>query len=138
MTSQILRGPVVLLHSVMWKPTGKRTSTIIFSGIFNKGGRRRGHFKGFQCRNTHMNAAVMMTTTLRSLLIILTRAGWTNGLCVVLRPGPGRQPSMQCVSSQPGSSQRPDSFLTLYRNTIRPTGRGGRTYSPPYFYGDLI
>lgn len=43
--------------------------------------------------------------------------GWKRGS--VLRLGPGREPSMQCVSSQQGSSQRPDSFLTLYRNTIR-------------------
>lgn len=32
---------------------------------------------------------------------------------------------MQRVSSQQGSSERPDGFLTLYKNTIRPAGGGG-------------
>lgn len=51
--------------------------------------------------------------------------GETNSLCGVWRPSSGREPNMQRVSSQQGSSQRPDGFLTLYRNTIRPAGPEG-------------
>lgn len=48
-----------------------------------------------------------------------------NGLCCVLRLGPGLEPIACSVFPHNKAAQRPHRFLTLYKNTIRPGGGGG-------------
>lgn len=97
--------------------------SIVCSGIFNKRGIVM--ITIIIIRRRRMKIMPVCSFWLRQMF---ERRGWRNGQCCILRLGHGREPSMQCVSSQQGSSKgRTVSWLCIATQSgLRGEEGGGR------------